>query len=129
MQDNWRLANYLVHLQEERGWWRQSERLGHLEIHDELEPRRLLDGHIGGLRALENLVHVLGDALVDVRPHRPIAHEPPGARHVSPLVYRRNPVLGSCLDDHQLLAKEAYGRRNEYGVDPRLAQGCERRIV
>src|SRR6266699_588690 len=34
------------------------ERLGGLEVDEQLELRRLLDGEIGGLGALEDLVHV-----------------------------------------------------------------------
>ena len=38
--------------------YRQADLLGGLEIDDQLELRRLLDGKIGGLGAFQNLVHV-----------------------------------------------------------------------
>jgi hypothetical protein len=48
--------------------WRDAagsyERLGGLEIDHQLEFRGLLNRKIAGLRALENLVHVLGNTLL-----------------------------------------------------------------
>ena len=37
---------------------RQAEGLGGLEVDDQLELRRLLDGQVGGLGAFQDLVHV-----------------------------------------------------------------------
>jgi hypothetical protein len=54
-------AHLLDHLisQEEQGWGhRDPERLGGLEVEDQLEPGRLLDGQVGALGALQQLVDV-----------------------------------------------------------------------
>src|SRR6266511_3935958 len=74
---NRRSADDLVRLEENHGRQRQPEGLGRLEVHDKLEPRRLLDGQVGGLRALEDLVHVRGDALIDFSYHRAVSQQPP----------------------------------------------------
>ena len=67
-------------------------------------------GQVGGLGAFQDLVDIRGDALMDVSPHRSVRHQPPGARHVPPLVDRRNPSLGRCLNDQLVLAIEARER-------------------
>ena len=51
-------ADHFIRLEEDHERQRQPEGLGRLEVHDELEPRRLLDGQVGGLRAREDLVDV-----------------------------------------------------------------------
>src|SRR5437867_5754796 len=52
----------------EHGWRdRQAEGLGSLEVKDQLELGRLLDGEVGGLGALENLVHEDGGAAEEIR--------------------------------------------------------------
>jgi hypothetical protein len=49
---------------EEEGWGNgQAQRLGGLEVDDELKGRGLLDRQVGGLGPLQDLVHVRGDAL------------------------------------------------------------------
>src|SRR5262249_15896348 len=57
-----RLSADLVRPPEHRWRDRQVERLGGLEIDDQLELRRLLDGQVGGFSALEDLVHIGGRA-------------------------------------------------------------------
>jgi hypothetical protein len=47
--------NDLVRPHQERLGDRQAESLGALEVDDQLELRRLLNGEVGGLGALENL--------------------------------------------------------------------------
>src|SRR5215813_12833054 len=46
--------DHLVGEQLYRVWNREAERLGGLEVDDQLEPRRLYHGQICGLRAVEN---------------------------------------------------------------------------
>src|SRR5215471_7495502 len=55
------LFDHLVGAGEQRRWHGEAERLGGREIDHQLEFRGLLNRKIAGLRALENLVHVLGN--------------------------------------------------------------------
>src|SRR5207244_11297305 len=50
--------NHLIRPQQQRGRDGETERLRGLEVDDELERRGLLDGHVGRLGPLQNLVHV-----------------------------------------------------------------------
>ena len=52
------LFDHLVCLQEENRGDGKVERLGCLEINDQLEFRRLLHRQIGGLGSFENLIHI-----------------------------------------------------------------------
>jgi hypothetical protein len=56
------LLDHLVRPEQQRLRNREAERLRGLEIDHQLELRRLLDGEIGGLGALKDLVHVGGGA-------------------------------------------------------------------
>src|SRR5713101_4410501 len=56
----------------------QPEGLGGLEVDDQLELRRLLDGQVGGLGAFENLVHVGRGAPKQISSVRSIGHKAPG---------------------------------------------------
>src|SRR5713226_569239 len=52
------LLDDLIRPQQQRSRDRQAEGLRRLEVDDQLEPRRLLDGEVSRPRALENLVHI-----------------------------------------------------------------------
>src|SRR5712691_13549178 len=69
------LLDHLVRLQQERGRDREAEGLRGLEVDDQLELRRLLDGKIGGLSALEDLVHIGRGTSIQVREIGAIGHE------------------------------------------------------
>jgi hypothetical protein len=43
--------NHLIRPRQYRRWDREAEGLRGLEVDREVEPRRLLDGEVGGLRA------------------------------------------------------------------------------
>src|SRR3989442_8932764 len=68
--------NNLIGTHEHGLWNRHAERLRGLEIDDELEPRRLLDGEIARLGALEDLDDITGGLSIDFRLVRGIADEP-----------------------------------------------------
>ena len=59
-QKAWNSLNQLISLCDEERRHFETKRLGGLEIDHQLELRRLLDGQVGGLGALEDLVHVGG---------------------------------------------------------------------
>src|SRR6266436_3978726 len=54
--------NHLIRPPQQRRRDRQAERLGRLEVDDQLELGGLLDGQVAWLCALEDLVHVDGAA-------------------------------------------------------------------
>src|SRR5262249_46717990 len=56
---------------------RQAESFRGLEVDDQLEFGGLLDGKVGGLGALEDLVHVNCGLLEDVGKARSVGHQPP----------------------------------------------------
>src|SRR5713101_7270832 len=62
---------------------RQAEGLGGLEVDDQLELRRLLDGQVGGLGALEDLVDVGRGPPKHISKVRSIGHEAPGIDKLS----------------------------------------------
>jgi hypothetical protein len=72
------LLDDLVRPQQQRLRNRDPERLGRLEVDDQLELRRLLDGKVGGFGALEDPIHVGGGLPVGIENARPVRHETPG---------------------------------------------------
>src|SRR4051812_17148617 len=58
------LFNYFVGTREHCGRNFEAERLGGLEIDDELEPGRLLDRQVGRFGAFENFVNEVGCAAI-----------------------------------------------------------------
>ena len=63
-----------------RGRDLEAERLGGLEVDNQLELRGLLDWKVAGLGSLENFVHVRGGASANVLNARPIGHKTAASR-------------------------------------------------
>ena len=59
-QKAWNSLNQLISLCDEERRHFETKRFGGLEIDHQLELRRLLDGEVGGLGALQDLVHKRG---------------------------------------------------------------------
>src|SRR5438552_3273495 len=108
---------------------RQPERLGRLEVDDQLELRRLFHGKVGGLGAFEDFVHVgsgapeLSDEIDSVRqqqsglgvlPEKVDAGQPMLHRQVSDLLPARP---GHTATEDQKRARAASGHRNEGALD------------
>ena len=70
-----RLLDHLIGQEEQGGGHRDPERLGGLEVDDQLELRGLLHRQVGGLGTLQDLVHIRRPAPPRVRRARPIADE------------------------------------------------------
>src|SRR5262249_29874357 len=77
------LLDYLVCSQQQQRRNRQAEGLRGLEIDDQFDFRRLFDGQIGWLRALEDLVHVGGGESETVTKTWTVRHKPTGLRPLS----------------------------------------------
>ena len=60
------LLDHLVRQHEEVRRYREPQGLRRLEVEHQLERHRLLYGEIGGLGALEDLIHVCGSAPVPI---------------------------------------------------------------
>src|SRR6266404_5040112 len=91
--------DHLIRPLQERRRDGQAKRLGGLEVDDQLEPRRPLDGQVAGLRTLENLVHVGSGAPKIISNVRSIGHKAPGIHTVPVWEHRRQPVL--CREVHE----------------------------
>src|ERR1700730_1082160 len=85
------LLDHLIRSLQERGRDRQPEGIGGLEVNDQLELRRLLNGKINGLRPLQDLVDIQCPLPVHVIETRAVGHE--GAR----MSVLRDPADGGKL--------------------------------
>src|SRR5262245_50950336 len=73
--DGARSLDHLIRPRQHCGRDRQPELTGGLEVDDQLELARLLDRQVGGLRALEDLVHEGRRAALQIEIVCPINHE------------------------------------------------------
>src|SRR5215813_302929 len=73
---------------------RQAQRLRGLEIDHQLELHWLLDGQVGGLGALQDLVDVRGGTSVEITEARPVRHETPGLHTLPDAVCCRQAAPG-----------------------------------
>src|SRR6266542_1690126 len=87
------LLDYLIRPPQHGLRDRQAEGLGGLEVDDQFELRRLGDGQISGLGAIENLIDVGGGAPEHVRDAGSIGHEAAGVYRLPPWINRRQPTL------------------------------------
>ena len=82
--------DHLIRPLQERRRDRQAERLGGLEVDHQLELRRLLDGQVAGLGALEDLVDVGGGPPVQVESSARKPSSRPPSRQLRDSVHRRD---------------------------------------
>src|SRR5262245_47508419 len=68
------LLDQLVRKREQRGRHGETERLSDLDVDDQLELSRLLDGEVGGLSTLQDLVHQGGSPPQEEDDARPVRH-------------------------------------------------------
>ena len=107
------LVDHLVRPQQQRLRDREAERLGGLEIDDQLEFRRLLDGQIGGLSALDDSIDVsscLAEPIVvawAIRHQSAIANDEAKLLHCGNALYRRE------LDDSLTIHAREHVRHEE----------------
>src|SRR5262245_6025179 len=73
---------------------RQAQSLRGLEIDHQLELHWLLDGQVGGLGALQDLVDVRGGTSVEITEARPVRHETPGLHTLPDAVCCRQAAPG-----------------------------------
>src|SRR5512132_611351 len=93
------LFDHLVGPGEQRRWDRHAQRLGRLEVDDQLELGRLLDRQVARPGALQDLVHEDGRALGHRQQTRAIGHEGPGQREFPEIAHRGQSVLRGKVGD------------------------------
>ncbi|MGC1745876.1 MAG: hypothetical protein WA754_25440 [Pseudolabrys sp.] len=92
-----------------------NERLGRLEVDDQLELGRLLDRDVTRFRAAQNFVDILGCAAEQVRNARPVRHETSRIDVFPQAVHRRQ----SCAQRQDIDA-------NAVGVGERVGAHVQR---
>src|SRR5215469_695171 len=123
------LFDDLVGAAEQRVWDGEAERLGGLEVDDELELCRLLDWQIGRLRTLQDLVHIGCGTPVHVTPVRPVRHEPARFYKLLSQKHRREPGLGRQVEQPlPVLAKDYTEPRHDQSARALLNHRLEGRL-
>ncbi len=88
----------------------EAERPGGLEVDDQLEPRRLYDGQICGLRAVENPAGVGANLPICVDKTGSVAHKTPADNVFAPSIERRDHIpCASAIICSRRLVKKALG--------------------
>src|SRR5262249_8722790 len=70
--------DHLIRPRQQRGWDREAERFGGLEVDDQLELRRLLDGQVGRFCTFEDLVDLDRRAAPGLIDAVAVVHQPAG---------------------------------------------------
>src|SRR5262249_34662907 len=99
------LLDHLVRLEQERRGEGEAERLGRLEVDDQVEFQGLLHGQVPRLGAVQNLVHIGGRAAVQVPQAWPIGQEPTRFHKLPPEGRRWPLVRGGELQDAALMLR------------------------
>src|SRR5262244_657557 len=100
------LLDHLIGSGEERRRDCEPEGFGGLEVDDELEYGRLLDGEICRFRALQDLVHVASGAPGLLEEVRYIGHQTTLTSVVLVLEHRREPELNRRVQDPPAVKEE-----------------------
>src|SRR5262249_44803827 len=106
--------DHLVGAAEDRLWDRQAERLGGLEVDDQLEFRRLLDREVRRFGALQDLVDIVRRDSEHVGKTRPIRHQKAGPGGAT-----ANANRGQTVAQRHLGSPRPVERRTRY--DQRIA--------
>jgi hypothetical protein len=93
------LLDHLGRLEEERGGDGQAERLGRLEVDDEIEGRGSLNGQIPRLGPFEDLVYIDGGPLLELARAITKGHEPPSLGRFPPGAHGGKPVCDGEVHD------------------------------
>src|SRR5207245_5241188 len=120
------LFEHVVGPQQECLLDREAERLGGLQVDDQLELRRLLDREVGRLGPLENLVSVDGgtpEAFGDVWR---VGHEAAGLRELPGPKDGRQLVLLRKVRDESSVSRRQRIEEHREGIWSLLLKHCER---
>ena len=106
----------------------EAKGLGRLEVDDQLELHGLLHRQVGGLRTLEDAVHVVGGAPEVRREVRPIRHQPAGLGKLSVGKDGWQPALGREGDEARPVVQEHAVRERDESTRPRVRYGLKRPV-
>src|SRR5262245_13239875 len=110
------LFDYLICLEQEPRGERQAERLGGLEINDQLELYRLFHREVDGLSALQYLVHEGSSTAIYLGEVRPIRHETSRFHPILESVDRRQFITDCEFREQGPVSRE----KNAVHLDKRL---------
>src|SRR5262249_14648112 len=106
--------NDLVRPREHRWWDDETQSLRRLEVDDELELARLLDGKVGRLGALENPVHVGRGAPKHLRDVGAITEESTRVRELPPGRDGGEACSGRQIADVPLVLVQGRGSEDQH---------------
>src|SRR5262245_5759508 len=106
------LLDDLIRPQQQRRRDGEVERLGGLEVDDELELRRLFDGQVARFRALEDLVDVDRSPPLHFGNIYSIGHQPTRLNKHSELIDGGDPVRGRKIEDGPSMHEHKGGRHH-----------------
>jgi hypothetical protein len=93
------LFDHFVGAGEERSRYLNAERLGRLQIDDELPPTRLIDRHVGGFCAFQNLIDLHRGVQAHICVVNCVCEESSQIDKGTIRVDRRKSILSYLLDD------------------------------
>src|SRR5205807_6649724 len=107
---------------------RQAERLGRLEVDDQLELRGFFDGQVGRLGALEDTIHGGGGAAVHVGKVGRVGREAPCLWTLPPWIHCRQAALCCMVHDASTRLEKHRARKDEERVAARFPH-CGKRSL
>ena len=103
-----------------------AERLGRLQVDDELELGRQLDRHFGWLLALEDAAGIDAGLAKLVRKVRSVAHQPAGFGKLAPMVQRGKRMARRQRDELHATADEQRVGTDQECIGPLFTQASQR---
>jgi len=117
------LANRLGRLEQEGGGHGEAERLDGLEVDDEVELRRLLDGQLRWSGPFQDAIHVGGGAAQALGHAWPIRHEAARVGKLPLREHRGQAVLGGQGHHPGAVIPQHGIRQRDESLSPRRGQG------
>src|ERR1700704_2084954 len=121
-----RSLDHLIGPLQEGGRDRQAERLCGLEVDDEIELRRLLDGQVGGLGALQDSVNVDCSTSFHLGNIYSVGHEAAWTNEILELIDCGDPMRGRKIDNGLSMHEHKSRRRHQYSLVVILHHATER---